>query len=57
MHDLRHTWAALAPSIGAHPKVVQDRLGHANVSSYSHLARTLHDDAPETAAKAHARGR
>jgi integrase len=32
LHDLRHTWATLALSAGEHPKVVQERLGHANVS-------------------------
>jgi hypothetical protein len=32
LHDLRHTWATLALVAGEHPKVVQERLGHANVS-------------------------
>ena len=32
LHDLRHTWATLALESGIHPKVVQERLGHANVS-------------------------
>jgi integrase len=48
-HDLRHTWATLALSAGEHPKVVQERLGHANVSItldvYSHVTEGLHGDA------------
>jgi integrase len=38
---LRHTWATLALRAGVHPKVVQERLGHATVSitlgTYSHV--------------------
>jgi integrase len=49
LHDLRHTWATLALSAGEHPKVVQERLGHANVSItldvYSHVTEGLHSDA------------
>ena len=49
LHDLRHTWATLALSAGEHPKVVQERLGHANVSItldvYSHVTEGLHGDA------------
>ena len=49
LHDLRHTWATLALSAGEHPKVVQERLGHANVSItldvYSHVSERLHSDA------------
>ena len=41
LHDLRHTWATLALQAGEHPKVVQERLGHAKVSItldvYSHV--------------------
>jgi integrase len=48
-HNLRHTWATLALSAGEHPKVVQERLGHANVSItldvYSHVTEGLHGDA------------
>lgn len=48
-HDLRHTWATLALSAGEHPKVVQERLGHANVSItldvYSHVTEGLHGEA------------
>ena len=49
LHDLRHTWATLALSAGEHPKVVQERLGHANVTItldvYSHVTEGLHGDA------------
>jgi integrase len=41
LHDLRHTHATLALRAGVHPQVVQERLGHANVSitldTYSHV--------------------
>lgn len=41
-HDLRHTCASLMLSQGEHPKVVQERLGHADISMtmnlYSHVA-------------------
>ena len=54
LHDLRHTWATLALGAGVHPKVVQERLGHANGSItldlYSHVAPILHDDAAEVVA-------
>ena len=54
LHDLRHTWATLALQAGVHPKVVQERLGHANVSitlnTYSHVAPTLHNEAAEIVA-------
>jgi integrase len=49
LHDLRHTWATLALSARVHPKVVQERLGHAAVGItldvYSHVAEGLHSDA------------
>lgn len=41
LHDLRHSHATLALRAGIHPRVVQERLGHANVSitldTYSHV--------------------
>lgn len=44
-HDLRHLNATLLLEAGVHPKVVQERLGHANVSitldTYSHVTPTL----------------
>jgi integrase len=54
LHDLRHGWATLALQAGVHPKVVQERLGHANISitldTYSHVTAGLHDDAAERVA-------
>ncbi len=45
LHDLRHTHATLALRAGVHPRVVQERLGHANVSitldTYSHVDLTM----------------
>jgi integrase len=54
LHDLRHTWATLALQAGEHPKIVQERLGHANVSItldvYSHVSEGLHGDAADRVA-------
>jgi integrase len=40
-HDLRHTSASLLLAQGVHPKIVQERLGHADISMtlnrYSHV--------------------
>jgi integrase len=40
-HDLRHTAASMLIAQGAHPKVIQDRLGHASITTtmnrYGHL--------------------
>ena len=40
-HDLRHTAVALAIAAGAHPKVIQARMGHASIGvtldRYGHL--------------------
>ena len=48
-HDLRHTAATLMLSEGVHPKVVQEILGHSQISltldTYSHVLPTLQDDA------------
>jgi integrase len=35
LHDLRHGWATIALSAGVHPKVVQERLGHANIAHHA----------------------
>jgi integrase len=44
-HDLRHTSATLLLSAGIHPKIVQERLGHAQISvtmdTYSHVLASL----------------
>ena len=41
IHDLRHTSVALAINAGAHPKAIQQRLGHASIAitmdRYGHL--------------------
>jgi len=31
-HDLRHTCAALCIELGAHPKAIQERLGHSSIT-------------------------
>ena len=54
LHDLRHGWATLALQAGVHPKIVQERLGHANIGitldTYSHVVAGLHEDAAEQVA-------
>jgi integrase len=49
LHDLRHTYASVALARGVHPKVVQEAMGHANISVtldlYSHVVPTLQRDA------------
>jgi len=54
LHDLRHGWATMALAAGVHPKVVQERLGHASISitldTYSHVSPALHGEAAETVA-------
>jgi integrase len=54
LHDLRHGWATLALQAGIHPKVVQERLGHANIgitlNTYSHVVAGMHEDAAEQVA-------
>ena len=48
-HDLRHTCASLLLSVGAHPKVVQELLGHSSIKItmdlYSHLMPNMHSEA------------
>jgi integrase len=40
-HDLRHTCASLLIAAGAHPKAIQERLGHQSITlttdRYGHL--------------------
>lgn len=54
-HDLRHTSASLMLSIGVHPKVVSERLGHSSVvitlDTYSHLLMNMQSDATEGLSK------
>jgi len=51
LHDLRHTWATLALRNGTHPKIVQERLGHADISTtlntYSHVTAGMQAQAAE----------
>lgn len=45
LHDLRHTSATLMLAGGVHPKVAQERLGHANIAMtmdrYSHVSENM----------------
>lgn len=67
MHDLRHTCASLLVLLGAHPKVIQEWLGHRSITVtmdvYGHLFPSLNealaerlDDVFTQAAKAPAAG-
>ena len=51
LHDARHTHASLMLKQGVHPKVVQERLGHATISTtldlYSHVTPGLQQAAAE----------
>lgn len=54
-HDLRHTAATLMLANGEHPKIVQERLGHADISMtlnrYSHVTMDMQRDAADRLAK------
>lgn len=56
LHDIRHSHATTLLIKGVHPKVVQERLGHANVSitidRYSHVIPSMQKDAAELFATA-----
>ena len=45
MHDARHTHASIMLKAGIHPKIVQERLGHATIGvtldTYSHVTPGL----------------
>jgi integrase len=47
-HDLRHTAATLMIQQNIHPKVVQERLGHSDISltlnTFSHLLPSIQDE-------------
>jgi len=51
IHDLRHTHATLMLKAGIHPKVVSERLGHANIGItldiYSHVLPGMQEAAAE----------
>jgi integrase len=53
-HDLRHTHASLALAAGVHPKVVSERLGHADIAltlnTYSHAIPALQESAASVVA-------
>jgi len=48
-HDLRHSAATMLLSMGVHPKVVKEKLGHSEISmtmdTYSHVLPTMQKDA------------
>lgn len=50
-HDLRHTHATLLLQKGVHPKIVQERLGHASISmtldTYSHVMPSMQREAAD----------
>jgi integrase len=49
LHDVRHTHATLLAQAGVHPKVVSERLGHANakftIETYQHVMPSMQADA------------
>lgn len=49
LHDARHTHASLMLKQGVHPRIVQERLGHASIQmtldTYSHVALGLQEAA------------
>ena len=49
LRDLRHTHSSLMLKQGVHPKIVQERLGHASISTtmdiYSHVLPSMQDEA------------
>jgi integrase len=48
-HDLRHSAATILLTMGVHPKVVQELLGHSTIAmtmdTYSHLLPSMQKDA------------
>ncbi len=50
-HDLRHTSATLMLATGEHPKIVQERLDHSDISmtlnSYSHVTMQMQTEAAD----------
>lgn len=51
LHDARHTHASLMLKAGVHPKIVQERLGHASIQitldTYSHVMPGIQEAAAE----------
>src|SRR4051812_8172064 len=60
LHDLRHSYATAALAAGVQPKVVSERLGHANVSitldTYPHVLPSIQEDAARKVAALILRG-
>lgn len=54
-HDLRHTAATLMLANGEHPRIVQERLGHADISMtlgrYSHVTNDMQREAADRLAQ------
>ena len=54
MYDLRHTCASLLIQLGAHPKLIQEWLGHKSITVtmdvYGHLFPSLSDSMAARAA-------
>ncbi len=52
VHDMRHTSATLLLAEGVHPKIVQERLGHADIAMtlnrYSHVTPSMQRQAADT---------
>lgn len=50
-HSLRHSHATILLAGGIHPKIVQERLGHANISTtidtYSHVTPSMQQAAAD----------
>lgn len=50
-HDLRHSHATQLLTNGIHPKIAQERLGHASIKTtldlYSHVTETMQEEAAE----------
>ena len=50
-HDIRHTAASMWLAAGIHPKIVQERLGHASIGItldvYSHVLPSVHREAAD----------
>lgn len=61
LHDARHTHASLMLKQGIHPKIVQERLGHASIQMtldiYSHVAPGLQEAAAQRFDEAFQKGR
>jgi integrase len=51
-HDLRHSAATILLSMGVNPKVIQERLGHANITitlgRYAHVTESMQHEANQT---------